>query len=123
MSPKPKNEVAREHLKKAREEAGNGDVRAVVIWAFPALEAAIDALAEANGIVVKEDHWKRMQTASDLREQGAFDQDLSSLHRLLNEERKGIAYDGEDPDLGGFSVKEILDVIELAIDAAGEEER
>jgi hypothetical protein len=63
-----------------------------------------------------------MQIAGALHEQGAFDQDLSSLHRLLNEERKGIAYDGEDPDLGGLSVEEILDVIELAIDTAGGEE-
>jgi hypothetical protein len=73
--------------------------------------------------VVNQDHWKRMQTASDLYERGVVDQDLSSLHRLLNEERKGIAYDGEDPDLGGLSVEEILDAIELAIDSSGGEER
>jgi HEPN domain-containing protein len=123
VSPKPKIEVAREHLKKAREEAAQGDVRAAVVWAFPALEAAIDALAEDRGIAITKDHWKRKQTAEKLRDQGAFDQDLSSLHLLLNEERKGIAYDGEDPDLGGRTIGEVLDEIEAAVEIAEGDER
>jgi hypothetical protein len=45
MTPKPKVEVAREHLAKAQEEADGGDLRDAVQWAFASLEAAIDALS------------------------------------------------------------------------------
>lgn len=52
MSSKPKVEVAREHLSKAQEEAGAGDLRDAVQWSFASLEAAIDALAEEHGIAM-----------------------------------------------------------------------
>jgi hypothetical protein len=37
MSPKPKVEIAREHLSKAQEEAGAGDLRDGVQWSFASL--------------------------------------------------------------------------------------
>lgn len=46
MVPKPKVEVAREHLTKAQEEADGGDLRDAVQWAFASLEAAVE-IAEA----------------------------------------------------------------------------
>jgi hypothetical protein len=49
VTSKPKVEVARQHLKKAQAEADGGDLRDAVQWAFAALEAAIDALAEPHG--------------------------------------------------------------------------
>jgi hypothetical protein len=49
MAPKPKVEVAREHLSKAQEEAAAGDLRDAIQWGFASLEAAIDALATAIG--------------------------------------------------------------------------
>jgi hypothetical protein len=58
MTSKPKVEVAREHLMKAQEEAGSGDLRDAVQWSFASLEAAIDALAETR-IAIDEKHWKR----------------------------------------------------------------
>jgi hypothetical protein len=49
MAPKPKVEVAREHLSKAQEEAAAGDLKDAVQWSFAGLEAAIDALAAKHG--------------------------------------------------------------------------
>ena len=63
MSPKAKVVVARQHLTKAQEEADGGDLRDAVQWAFAALEAAIDALAEPQGIAIDEKHWKRTAAA------------------------------------------------------------
>lgn len=42
MAPKPKVEVAREHLSKAQAEASAGDLRDAVQWSFASLEAAIE---------------------------------------------------------------------------------
>jgi HEPN domain-containing protein len=48
MAPRPKVEVAREHLSKAQEEAAAGDLKDAVQWSFASLEAAIDALAASG---------------------------------------------------------------------------
>jgi hypothetical protein len=44
--------------------------------------------------------------------------DLSDLHRLLNEERKGVFYEGEDPDLGNLSIEDVLVEVETAVKIA-----
>jgi hypothetical protein len=56
MASKPKRVIAREHLTKAQDETAGGDVRDAVQWSFAALEAAIDALAEARGISIDQKH-------------------------------------------------------------------
>ncbi len=74
--PKPKVEVAREHLTKAQTEATAGDLRDAVQWSFASLEAAI------------------------------------------NEERKAMFYEGEDPELGEHSMEDVLIEVETAVQIA-----
>ncbi len=41
VSPKPKVQVAREHLTKAQDEAAGGDTRDALQWGFASLEARV----------------------------------------------------------------------------------
>lgn len=118
MASKPKVEVAREHLSKAQDEAAGGDLRDAVQWSFASLEAAIDALAEKQGIAIDEKHWRRSEAATELNAKGLLPKDLSGLHRLLNEERKAMFYEGEDPELGDLSIEDVLTEIETAVERA-----
>ena len=118
MTSKPKVEVAREHLSKAQDEASGDDLRDAVQWSFASLEAAIDALAEARGIAIDEKHWRRTEAATQLHKDGVLPKDLSDLHRLLNEERKAMFYEGEDPELGDLSIEDVLAEIETAVEIA-----
>lgn len=118
MSSKPKVEIAREHLSKAQEEAAGNDLRDAIQWSFASLEAAIDALAEKHGIEIEAKHWRRAEAATDLHQKGVLPKDLSGLHRLLNEERKGMFYEGEDPELGDLSMEDVLSEIETAVEIA-----
>lgn len=115
MTSKPKVEVARAHLSKAQEEAAAGDLRDAVQWSFASLEAAIDALAEKRGITIGELHWRRRDAANELHAKGVLPRDLSGLHQLLNEERKAMFYEGEDPDLGELSIEDVIKEVETAV--------
>lgn len=115
MTSKPKVEVAREHLSKAQEEAAAGDLRDAVQWSFASLEAAIDALAEKHGIKIGEKHWRRRDAAAELCGKGVLPRDLSELHQLLNEERKAMFYEGEDPDLGELTIEDVIREVETAV--------
>lgn len=121
MSPKPKVQVAREHLTKAQDEGTGGDPRDALQWSFASLEA--DALAAARGIAIDEQHWKRAEAARSLHATGVLPKDLSDLHRSLNEARKAVFYDGEDPDLGEVSIEDVLSDVEDAVVAAEAEPR
>ncbi len=121
MSPKRKVVVAREHLEKARQEADGGDLRDAVQWAFAALEAAIDALAEPQGIAIDEKHWKRTAAAGELHERGVLPKDLTELHRELNHLRKGVFYEGEDLDAEEIEIEDMLADIERAVAIAERE--
>jgi uncharacterized protein YutE (UPF0331/DUF86 family) len=118
MTPKPKVEVARQHLTKAQEEADGGDLRDAVQWAFAALEAVIDALAEPRGIEIDEKHWKRTGAAKELHERGVLPKDLSELHRELNEFRKGVFYEGDELEPDDISIEDTLAQIETAVEIA-----
>lgn len=118
MAPKSKVEVAREHLRKAHEEASAGDLKDAVQWSFASLEAAIDALAAKHAIRIDEQHWRRRDTARELMLKGVLPRDLSDLHQLLNEERKAMFYEGEDPDLGELYIEDVLNEIETAVKIA-----
>lgn len=111
-------EVAREHLSKAQEEASAGDLKDAVQWSFASLEAAIDALAAKHGISIEEQHWRRRDAAHELRVKGVLPRDLSALHQLLNEERKAMFYEGEDPELGELSIEDVLSEVEAAVKIA-----
>lgn len=115
VSTKPKVQVAREHLTKAQEEAAGGDPRDALQWGFASLEAAIDALAAARGIAIDEKHWKRTEAARNLHATGVLPEDLSGLHRSLNEARKAVFYEGDEPDLGEVSIGDVLSQVEDAV--------
>jgi hypothetical protein len=121
VSPKSKVEVARDHLEKAQEEALHDDLRNAVQWSFAALEAAIDAVSEVHGINIGEKHWRRSKAARQLHESGVFPTDLEPLHELLNDTRKAIFYEGEDPDLGDLTIEEVLIDVETAVKIAESE--
>ena len=118
MSSKPKVEVAREHLTKAQEEADGGDLRDAVQWAFASLEATIDALAEPRGIEIDEKHWKRTEAAGELHRRGVLPEDLSGLHRELNELRKGVFYEGDELEPDDIAIEDTLTQIETAVEIA-----
>jgi hypothetical protein len=82
------------------------------------LEAAIDALAAARGIAIDERHWKRTEAARRPHATGVLPKDLSDLHRSLNEARKAVFSDGEDPELGEGSIEDVLSDVEDAVVAA-----
>ena len=96
-------------------EAAAGDLRDTVQWSFASLEAAIDALAEKHGITIGEQHWKRRAAATQLHGKRVLPRDLSELHQLLNEERKAMFYEGEDPDLGELTIEDVIREVETAV--------
>jgi hypothetical protein len=57
MSPKPKAQLAREHLDRALPAVTAEDFTEAVAWLFAALEAAIVAVAEQHGIDTQKQHW------------------------------------------------------------------
>ena len=79
------------------------------------LEAAIDALAEPRGISTDQKHWRRRDAATQLHARGILPKDLGPLHDKLNEIRKGVFYDGEEPDLEGEDITDVLAEIEEAV--------
>lgn len=66
-------------------------------------------------VQVAREHWKRTQAAQRLHDEGVLSNDLSGLHRRLNEARKGVFYEGEEPDLAGLSIEDVLADIENAV--------
>jgi hypothetical protein len=115
---KSKVQIAAEHLRKAQTEAEAGDLSDAVQWCFASLEAAIDALAEPRGLPIDQKHWQRRAAASRLHAEGVLPKDLAPLHDKLNEIRKGVFYEGEDPDLEGEAIDDILSDVEVAVSVA-----
>ena len=125
MAPKEKHELARTHI----DRAGAGvklDPEEAVLWAFYALEAAVDSLSEDHGIPIKEQHWARLDAAKSLADKGVIDDDVAELLDLLNEGRKNVTYSGEAIELGARSVEgavaEVEAVVEIAEVSADEAE-
>jgi len=119
VSPKAKVEIAEEHLAKAREEL-DGDLRDAVQWVFASLEAAIDALAAEERILIDQQHWKRTDAAKELYEKGILPSDVSTLHKELNFLRKAIFYDGEELEQEGFSVEGAVAEVETVVGIVSE---
>lgn len=68
---------------------------------------------------VAREHLSKAQdeaAAGDLRD--AVQWSFADLHRLLNEERKAMFYEGEDPELGDLSIEDVLADIETAVGIA-----
>ncbi|HEX5761947.1 MAG TPA: hypothetical protein VFY04_02390 [Solirubrobacterales bacterium] len=62
--------------------------------------------------------WRREQIVAELNQRGIGSSDDAELIRLLNAERKGYAYDGDDPDFDDDSVEEIMQRVETLVTAA-----
>jgi HEPN domain len=120
MSPKAKYVLARDHLDLAREEIEEGHLGVAVTLLLHAAEAAIDALAEQNGFETSPTHWRRAEIVAELNERGIGSSADSDLIRLLNEERKGYAYDGDEPEFRGDTVDHISARVEALVIAAEE---
>jgi hypothetical protein len=91
-----------------------------VTWLLAALETAIVAVAQAQGLGTPTHHWKKAEDAKALHEAGVLPADYSDTLDLLNAGRKAAIYEGEDPDLGGSSFDDLLAEVESAVVAAEE---
>lgn len=118
MVPRPKHELAREHLSLARDDIDREDVRGAVSALFYAAEAAITAISEAHSIDTKRNHRLKADAATELSKRGLVDEDFGPLLRTLNQQRKDVWYEGEEPDFGEESVSDVADHVESLVEAA-----
>jgi hypothetical protein len=123
MSPQSKSDLAREHFTRAHGAFEAGDLVIGVTFLYLAAEAAIVALSELNGIATERRHWRKVRAATELQARGVLATDLSPILELLNQARKDVAYEGEDPDFGSRSSEELLSAIEGVVSRAEEEAR
>ncbi len=119
--PRPKRELARGHLDLAVEELEEENLGLVVTLLLHSSEAAIDALAEDHCIATSAHHWRRAEIVEELEQRGVVDSsDGANLVRMLNEERKAYAYDGEEPTFGGGDALDVIARVEALVAAAEE---
>ncbi len=118
MSPKPKRQLAREHLERARPAVAVDDYPEAVTWLFASLEAAIIAIAEQHGIVVAPNHFRKAEIAARLHADGQVPWDFSPTLRTLNHARKQAIYDGDEPDLGTATLEDVAAGVERAVHLA-----
>jgi hypothetical protein len=91
-----------------------------VAWLFVSLEAAIVAVADAQGLDTKKAHWRKAEVATELYATGVLPIDYADTLKLLNEGRKAVFYEGEHPDLGGQSLEDIASAVEHAQQVAAQ---
>ncbi len=121
MSPKDKRQLAQEHLGDAEAAASEDRLKDAVNALFYAAEAAVVALAELSGIDTRRKHQLKADAASEMHAKGVLRRDYGPLLRTLNQARKDIWYEGDDPELGGDLDDLVHDVAELV--AAAQEAR
>jgi len=117
VSPKDKRELAREHLDDARSAIKDERLKDAVNALFYAGEAAVVAVAEHHGIDTKKHHAIKADAATQLHSDGTLAQDYGPLLRTLNQARKDIWYEGEEPDLSD-ELDAIADQVETLVEAA-----
>jgi uncharacterized protein (UPF0332 family) len=117
VSPKPKHELAKEHAKSARDDVEAGREKDAVNAMFYAGEAAIVAIADREGIDTKQRHGLKADAATELHKQGVLDEDFGPLLRQLNQARKDVWYEGDDPEFN-TSIEDVLAQVETLVDAA-----
>jgi len=118
MGSKPKHEIAREHFELALQDIETGDERGAVSALFYAAEAAIVAVADAHGVDTKQNHRMKADAASELHSSGVLHEDCGPLLRTLNQERKDVWYEGEDPDFGDETLEDVAERVRDLIEAA-----
>ncbi len=117
MSPKDKGQLAHEHLHVAQAAIEEGRLNEAVNALFYAAEAAVVALADEHGIDTKKHHRLKADAASDLHKQGVLAHDYGPVLRVLNQARKDIWYEGDEPELGG-DLEDLAGEIEGLVEAA-----
>jgi uncharacterized protein (UPF0332 family) len=117
VSPKDKRELAREHLDDARAAIKDERLKDAVNALFYAGEAAVVAVAEHNGIDTKRHHAVKADAATQLHNDGTIAQDYGPLLRALNQARKDIWYEGEEPEQSN-ELDAIADQVEALVEAA-----
>jgi uncharacterized protein (UPF0332 family) len=93
--------LAREHLQDAQDAVTSDRVKDAVNALFYAAEAAVVALADEHRIDTKKHHGLKADAASEMYQRGVLARDFGVLLRKLNQARKDIWYEGEDPELDG----------------------
>jgi hypothetical protein len=88
-----------------------------IIWTSRAREIEEGHLGVAVTLLL---HWRRAEIVAELNERGIGSSADSDLIRLLNEERKGYAYDGDEPEFRGDTVEHISARVEALVIAAEE---
>ena len=121
MSPRPKHELAREHLDRGLAGVTSGDAAEAVAWLFLSLEAAIVCVAEKHGLDTRKQHWRKAEVAQQLYKRGVLPHDYSDSLRVLNEARKVATYEGDEPDFEGESLEDIAADVEAAVELAEHE--
>lgn len=94
------------------------DYPEAVIWLFASLEATVMALAESHGVAVQPKHHRKVEVAAQLHADGRVPTDLAPALRMLNHARKQAIYDGDEPDLGAWSLQTLADEVEQAVELA-----
>ncbi len=84
---------------------------------FYAGEAAVVALAAQHGIDTRKHHGLKADAAIELHNKGVLSEDYGSVLRMLNQARKDIWYEGEEPDLVG-SLEDVLAEVEELVEVA-----
>lgn len=117
MSPKAKSDLAREHLEDAETAICEERMKDAVNALFYAGEAAIVAIAEIRGIDTKRQHGLKADTATRLHREGVLAEDYGPTLKALNQARKDIWYEGEEPQLQG-DLEDLLATIVVLVEAA-----
>jgi uncharacterized protein (UPF0332 family) len=118
MSPKDKRQLAREHLEAAQSSVAGERVNDAINALFYAAEAAVVALADQHGIDTKKHHGLKADAASELHKKGVVAEDYGPLLRTLNQARKDIWYEGEEPELNG-DLEDMVIQVEKLVEASG----
>lgn len=119
VSPKDKRELGREHLETARDDFDGGRQKDAVNALFYAAEAAVVALADAHGIETRKKHYLKADAATQLHRRGLLRDDFGPLLRQLNQARKDIWYEGDEPDFDDGLEDILADVETLVQEAEG----
>lgn len=75
------------------------------------------ALAEAHRIETRKQHYLEADAASELHRRGLLRDDFGPLLRQLNQARKDIRYEGDEPDFER-SLEDVLADVETLVEAA-----
>lgn len=86
--------------------------------ALSALEAAIVAVAQVRGIDTKRQHWRKAEVAKQLHDSGVLPRDFSDTLGVLNDARKTVVYEGDEPDLGDQTLEDLAADVETAVELA-----